>query len=363
MIVPSFRSFLVLLALLLNGVACHHAELELPLGVAGNSGASASAGEANFGGAAGEVGSADAGGDAGAGDAGAGDAGVAPYHMPPRVLSVTPADAATGVLKDTNVVIQFSAPMNQALTVKAVHAMLGSDVQVTWGRDGTQLTLDPKQDLSYATGSTAVAVEPLQYSVSIASSAADLAGNPLDSAFAISFHTACELTVNMTQDDSLGGWVTDSGDPTDMSKFVRPWIGDDLSDYPMRGFVSFDLKRLPDTLEAITQATLTVTQHDVQGEPFSLGALELDHVSFAALGLEAYKAEAVPSYGPLFAELTTEPVSVDVTATVRADFAAGPADTIRSQFRFAFESGSNMDGTSDTLILYPISLRVSYLVP
>ena len=139
-------------------------------------------------GSAGTMGTAGgSGGTVGSGDA----ADAQPDTTPPTVLSVTPSNGARGVAKDVSIVVAFSEPMDQQKTEAAYEstALPATAVTFSWSADKTQLTIDPTNDLSYASGS-ATTLEPTKYSFAINTSAADLAGNPLQQPQTFEFATS-----------------------------------------------------------------------------------------------------------------------------------------------------------------------------
>jgi hypothetical protein len=91
---------------------------------------------------------------------------------PPRVVSTSPANGATGVPVNTLVTATFSEPVNPATIVFSLDGVSGS-----LSYAATTATFDPSANLSYST----------TYTASIQTS--DLAGNPMAEAYTWSFTT------------------------------------------------------------------------------------------------------------------------------------------------------------------------------
>ena len=102
----------------------------------------------------------------------------------PTITGRSPTPNATNVARDTNVQVQFSEPMNPAtVDASSVHLRKqgsGTDVPASVSYSGTTATLDPNADLD----PSAV------YTVTVAGSVEDLAGNPLGADDSWSFTTA-----------------------------------------------------------------------------------------------------------------------------------------------------------------------------
>jgi hypothetical protein len=99
----------------------------------------------------------------------------------PTVVSVAPSDGAMGVPSNSSIVITFSEAMNVAVTSGAIS--LSPGVMCTggwsWNQTGTTTTCVSATALAYSTA----------YTVSVATAASDVAGNPLGAAFRSTFTT------------------------------------------------------------------------------------------------------------------------------------------------------------------------------
>jgi hypothetical protein len=102
---------------------------------------------------------------------------VAITIAPPTVLSISPADGATGIPTDTAVVITFSGPMDRASVERAF--AIAPTVSGTFNWVDNRLTFTPDTNLSHST----------TYTVTISTAAEDTAGTGLEALFEASFRT------------------------------------------------------------------------------------------------------------------------------------------------------------------------------
>ncbi len=121
-----------------------------------------------------------------------------PETTAPTITGRTPAPGATGVAIGTDVTVTFSEPMKPAtitastVTLRAQGAV--TDVPATVSLAGTTATLDPSASL-----------DPLKvYTVTVAASVADTAGNPLGTAATWTFKTAGEVWDTTRADFAAG---------------------------------------------------------------------------------------------------------------------------------------------------------------
>ncbi|WP_309572642.1 Ig-like domain-containing protein, partial [Deinococcus sp.] len=194
-----------------------------------------------------------------------------PVAGAPELLAVSPANGTVGVHKDTNIELSFNQPMNRA-SVEAAYVSFSEglrrdQVAFLWNANSTKVTVDPKNDLSYAEGTAA----PITYSFLVGASAASLSGGALKEK-AASFKTARLFTSVLGSQAALdgytsgrdalysnaavGGNVARAGGMTDMI----PAGG--TATVSVRAFFSFDLSGLPLTMspEDISAATLSLEQ-------------------------------------------------------------------------------------------------------
>jgi hypothetical protein len=136
----------------------------------------------------------------------------------PQVTQVSPADAATGVLSNASIKLTFSEPMDQASVQSAlsISTLSSSDYILVWNGDGSQLTITPADSLSYAAVSN-LSGAARSYTVGVTTSAQDLAGNRLQSAFSSSFATMRRVTQSLSPTKvgtgSSYGWAVEDDPP------------------------------------------------------------------------------------------------------------------------------------------------------
>jgi hypothetical protein len=104
-----------------------------------------------------------------------------PDTAPPTVVSVAPANGSTAVPSNSSIVVTFSESMNLAATTSAMS--LNPPVTCTggwaWNQTGTTTTCVPSAPLAYS----------ILYTLNIAATASDVAGNTLGTAYSSSFTT------------------------------------------------------------------------------------------------------------------------------------------------------------------------------
>ena len=277
----------------------------------------------------------------------------------PTVVSVSPANAATGVRADAKIIVTFSQPMDQAATQAAYQSsdLPASSVGFTWDASSTVLTIKPNAALEYAKGTTTSA-PPKSYGLKLNATAKDTTGNAL-APFTWVFTTLRRITITLVSDLTRTGWVVSDLRPAQIG--LPMYAGDSQRDnLGLRAFTSFNLSDVPSNLPAanLVAATLDVVGQAVYGVPCNLSAactsvtplLNVDHVFFGpVLGNDAYNL-------PLLADLGTFDVTAPVTgrhfkagalSAVRDDFVNEIERGNRAQFRLRFDQNSNEDGIAD----------------
>lgn len=182
---------------------------------------------------------------------------IVPDTTRPTIVSVTPADMATGVRPTDPLVVQFSEPMDPAATQSAFAISLpaGVTVSFSWSTDGRTMTATPAAAFAYA--------QVVRWQVN--TNAADLAGNRLMTVQSFAYTVRRTFTVSLTPIASGG---TDPGSPTGM------WVGDNATNLTYMGFLAY---QLPPALE-ILSGTFTATQSIASSFPFSDGTNALNIV-------------------------------------------------------------------------------------
>lgn len=288
---------------------------------------------------------------------------------PPRLIATEPHDGARGVTASTAIVLTFSEPMDRRATTAA---LLQDGLEVPslleWSESGLELRLLPARTLEYAAGSAEIA--PLRYTVELAASASDAAGNPLE-ARSPSFQTLRRVTQVLTpiDDPAQTGHVRGDGDDNHGSACRGELIcaGDDRftmdpetrSQY--RGFISFDLAELPEELVEVVDAELSASASSVEGDPFgALGQLHIERAQFESVSLAAFDAPPHATFGVM--------TSPSETATARHMLWAVNEDRALGalhQYRLSFDRSSNRDLVADVVQFLPsdFALRLTYLIP
>lgn len=271
----------------------------------------------------------------------------------PTVTTFLPANNATGVAADTNVVVTFSEPMNR---VKTQAAYTSTDipsgfVAFSWNDAGTVLTINPANDLAYAEGNGAD-VRARAYALSFLDVAEDLAGNKLAPA-PLTFQTLRKLTLKMRRLSSLDGWA-DGGAAVLSADGTNIWIGDTAADVATRGFLGYDIAPLPGGLISIDRAEAFAYQMTVVGAPYATlgGSIAAEHVTFPTLDAAAFSSAALRTVGVFSADVTPGWKKADVTSAVREDFMRRDTRGGRSQYRLSFATPTNSNGAVDRVELY-----------
>ena len=131
----------------------------------------------------------------------------------PSIVSISPANGATGVARTANIVVTFSEKMNQAATQAAYEStdLVRANVTFSWNAAGTVLTINPVTDLSYTSfGKT--------YLFALTSKATDVAGNALPTTVS-NFRTFRQLTTSIESTAALDGVVRSSGGMNTIGSF------------------------------------------------------------------------------------------------------------------------------------------------
>jgi hypothetical protein len=326
-------------------------------------------GRGGVGGSGGSAAAGGAGGSAGSGAAGSGGSGTLDPVVPVVVASV-PADGATGVAADAEIVLTFSAPMDTA-SVQAAYSsssLPAAQVSFAWSAGDTVLHIVPSAALEVVSGSDPNAVVARQYALDIAAQAQDKLGHSLAPA-----HVGFSVVRSITQTlgavqsrDLTGNWRTDSSYGLAFCEQIDTTfcMGDTPAVGPgYRGFLTFDLAALSPELSALSAAELSATVQQKFGTPFTdLGVLRSEHVVFSVIGDEAFAAAGLSAARTLGTSADVGSVlSTDVLSDVQADWSVRG----QSQFRLSFVSDTDLDTTADMLVFDWSSalLTLTYLAP
>ena len=287
----------------------------------------------------------------------------------PTVVSISPANAATGVRADAKIIVTFSQPMDQAATQAAYQSsdLPASSVGFTWDASSTVLTVKPNAPLEYAKGTT-ISIEPKSYAFTLTGAAKDKSGSPFVT-LTSSFTTLREITLSLPSQEKLDGSIvfTDAGH----SKIDLLIVGDDFYNFRYRSFLSFDLSGVPNVPSSsnLLRATLRLFKNRREGDPYlnlnpstcdgtgtvqcdQYTTLNLDHVNY---GLSLDQTDF---YTPTLAVLgaidnlyvvVKSYVQADVLSAVRDDLANRTTRENRSQYRLSFPLLTNSDNNNDLI--------------
>jgi Big-like domain-containing protein len=301
------------------------------------------------------------------------DAGEWPTDVsPPRIVSSTPANGATGVPSDVVIEITFSKAMDEKLTEAAYSSakMPSQSVTFAWRNQGTVLSIHPIVPLPYDSGAFGAGVTALEYAFQLSTAARDLAGSSLEAPLDVTFTVQREITQvfevvkdrnvtgNYRSDDNYGILGCERVDTTIC-------VGDSLGtgvELTYRGFLSFDVSALPASHTSISAAALDLPISFLVGTPSSgLGTLEVERVDVPSINLAAMDAPGLTQVGTLPNDgVAGDVLSMNVLSSLATPFNAG-----RLQYRLHFTINTNGNLASD-LVVFDWSaprLSLTYRIP
>jgi hypothetical protein len=296
-----------------------------------------------------------------------------PASPDPVIVSVSPADGASAVENDTELVIQFSVPMNRERTEGAYQSesIPSSGVTFSWNEESTELTITPNEPLEYDVGSDPAEVDARRYSFFLSASAEDAEGNAMagPQEFSFSVLRQIDVTVLAVQDRDLTGSYR-SNDTYGAGACARDQInvcvGDERvggNNMQYKGFVTFDLSVLPGSMARLSSARLNLQITGTSGNPFGgLGGLFLEHTRFEVIGADAFLTEPLAELGPIANGGTAGTVlGLDVLSAVELDV----DERGTTQYRLRFADATDGDRTADAIVSAwtTQSLELSYLIP
>ncbi len=301
----------------------------------------------------------------------------------PTVVSISPANGATGVRADARIVVTFSKPMDQAATQVAYQSadLPATAVTFDWNAAGTQMTVKPNAPLEYAKGADTSLVAK-NYELKLTSTAKDQGGLalvPLTS----SFKTLRDIATVLSSDKTLDGYA--QSDNFADSSNTALYVGDRDNNVGIRGFITFDLSGLSTNAGfQLLSATLRVQKYRASGvffvgSPYSLATnparinqIDLDHVDYgSSLEGSDYDTKSIALLGAIdsFAQRSTIQTQADVLSAVTDDITNRVSRGNRSQYRLSLFEQTNNDNAFDYVIygsasLAPSpSLSLEYLIP
>lgn len=281
---------------------------------------------------------------------------------PPTVLSVTPSVDATGVSDAATILISFSEPMNRVATQNAFQSSTLTGLSFAWPDDQT-MEVTPS-NLTYAQGGHDVVAN--EYSYTITTLAADLAGNQLEDNGSWSFSTLRSVTGEIDGSESAVAQATGT------ACFALPTlrVGRPPGGGACRIFMTFDLSPIP-TAASISSAGLTCSYLSEVGP--DLTSASLDRITYDVNNASlAWSNPALESYPDPFSfgqATPTNPTTLDVTNSVTTALAGNNPTSL--QFRMqvtptaqlAQENYLNWRNLSTGLGGCSGGLVVSYLAP
>jgi len=304
------------------------------------------------------------GGEAGESGAGAGGAAEGDTTAP-TIVSISPNNLATGVKSNEPIKLTFSEVMNSDSATHAlqVGGFTASDLNTSWDAAGKVLTITPKTGFGYATGSSPAGTPATKYVVNVGTSAKDLAGNPLGSAFSSSFTTLRRISQSIASgaaalysiyDVSLGydPQFCPALDP--VSVFIWQSIASGVTEYI---FIPFDTTVLGNASSiTLERATFSAAQVAPLGAFYSEHQVVLKKVVYQTIDKTVLSAAV--NAGWVFASTAMAQPSANILQALSVDMAAG----IRQEL-FRLEPTGTEDETRANFTCSGFFLNVVYLSP
>jgi hypothetical protein len=265
----------------------------------------------------------------------------------PQVIAFTPTTGTKGVDEDAVITVTFDEPMDELYTQAAFEsAELGEYVSFDWNTESTVLTITPFAPLAYASGDDDVAAQA--YTAAIATTARDLAGNPLQAKASTTFTTL--RRVQRTVESNHVYVVYNGGSVIDQlaAASCLALTGDFSSNNYGWTFVRFDLTQLPEDIHTLESAVLSLSLQVPKGDPYAWSDLLVDHYYEASYSPSSLTALGLADLGFIAdgAE-DTGWQSLDVTDAVVDDLAQGAAREHTSGYRLGFSKFTDKDGVQD----------------
>ena len=257
----------------------------------------------------------------------------------PFLVSVAPADGATGVAEGASLVFTFGQPMNTAATEAAFQS---AEITGTfsWANLNTVMTVHPSAPLAYATGTAPASTTARVYSYAL-SGAQDAHGHEL-AAVSGSFKTLRRVTtafaVSGSPRQANTGNVTSSYCYDDGPNTVGASTSADRFGVLI---LQFDINALPGNAQ-VEAASLSVHQLSSEGSPFNvagLGSLVLQHVYLGtSYPYSAVSSGTLRGLGVVSTSTASAVRTRDVVAAVRDDVQNRVPRGNLSQYRITFEN-------------------------
>jgi hypothetical protein len=302
---------------------------------------------------------------------GAGTGGAPPGDTtPPTITRVSPVSGATGVSSDALITITFSEAMdeNSVRSAVSVSGFLSANLSFSWNGAGTVLTITPAGGLLYNSGSNPSLTTARSYTVTLSTSATDVAGNRLANAYTSSFTTLRQISQPAAANTvayyfdygvSMDGTVTICANNSTTFQIGYD-LGPAIAGYTY-GIAEFDLV-LPSDMAGVTGATLTVQQTSPNGAFYTSASVQLNELTYKAItatNMGWILSQAVANaFGTLSSTYSTNS-SLDITSVFASEIAAG-------QRNFLYQFASTKTAANNTYAVYycgPLTLALKYLTP
>jgi Bacterial Ig-like domain len=288
---------------------------------------------------------------------------------PPQVSTITPNSSATGVLSNAAIKITFTEPMEQASVQSAlsISTLSTSSYTLAWNGDSSQLTITPTSPLAYAAATSLASGAPRTYTVTVAATARDVAGNRMTAAFSSSFSTLRRITQSVAPSavatGSSYGWAAFDDPPVlcptgtgNVSVGNHSSIAAGGSYYT---WVAFDLTSVGQTSQITTfeTAKFLATQVAPVGSFYPDGSVSLMRNVYAPIE-EGFEHTADLNHG-VFSTSSTAAVSKDITSNYWSRWVNGGSQQM-------FELSETGDPPSNTRAVFTctgFSLELVFLAP
>jgi hypothetical protein len=265
---------------------------------------------------------------------------------PPTIISVSPANEATGVDIDVEIVITFSEPMDRDSAEAAYlsEELPSSGVSFAWNEESTVMTVIPNSPLTLPSGTDPEQVQARTYRYVVLNTAKDVAGNALESGtFSFSSLREIRRVFGSMQDRSLTGNYRSNDDygnnECQRNNRDTMCVGDVNATNQLRGFMTFDAVEAPEGTRRVSMAEVAFEITGTAGQPFQrLNDLLGEHVAFQQINLQAFNAQPLMSLGVV---ADAGGVGSILTADVREAVQADIENQRRTQFRFRFQTAAN----------------------
>jgi hypothetical protein len=132
--------------------------------------------------------------------------------------------------------------------------------------------------------------------------------------------------------------------------------GDNASNRPVRGFMTFDITSLPSDIVTLESAVIHTAIAEIGGDPFvQFGSLLIQGLPFDYPSPAAYDAAPETELGTFIAapgvHNVGDPVSKDVLDALKIDYAKRDARDNTSRYRLLFPTASNSNSTLEEVFV------------